>query len=59
MPRAGYAANVEWLSPPARTPCSSMGCPEAVVHDTGDAPTIASLVAWATIRPHGTAADKF
>jgi prolyl-tRNA synthetase len=44
---SGYAANVEAvvMARPAATPID--GLPEAVVHDTGDTPTIATLVAWA------------
>ncbi|MDF2827719.1 MAG: prolyl-tRNA synthetase [Mycobacterium sp.] len=44
---SGYAANVEAVvtRPPASQPFDDL--PEAVVHDTGDTPTIATLVEWA------------
>jgi prolyl-tRNA synthetase len=44
---SGYAANVEAVvtRPPAPQPFDDL--PEAVVHDTGDTPTIATLVDWA------------
>jgi prolyl-tRNA synthetase len=60
---SGYAANVEAVltarpdAPPADVVA---GLPEAVVHDTGDTPTIASLVTWANAAGLGravTAAD--
>jgi prolyl-tRNA synthetase len=57
---SGYAANVEavvTVRPEAR-PID--GLPEAVVHDTGDTPTIATLVDWANSADLGrtvTAAD--
>ena len=47
---SGYAANVEAVvtaRPEARPAEVVAGLPEAVVHDTGDAPTIATLVDWA------------
>ena len=58
---SGYAANVEAVvtSRPETLPIVA-GLPEAVVHDTGDTPTIASLVAWANDAELGrtvTAAD--
>lgn len=57
---SGYAANVEAVitARPAARPVE--GLPEAVVYDTGDTPTIASLVAWANEAGLGrtvTAAD--
>ncbi|MGB9222674.1 proline--tRNA ligase [Mycobacterium sp.] len=57
---SGYAANVEAVvtSRPDALPID--GLPEAVVHDTGDTPTIASLVTWANQADLGrtvTAAD--
>jgi prolyl-tRNA synthetase len=57
---SGYAANVEAVvtARPARLPID--GQPEAVVHDTGDTPTIATLVEWANGAGLGrtvTAAD--
>jgi prolyl-tRNA synthetase len=57
---SGYAANVEAVltARPDARPID--GLPEAVVHDTGDTPTIASLVAWANEAGLGrtvTAAD--
>lgn len=57
---SGYAANVEAVvtaAPPTRP---TDGLPAAVVHDTGDTPTIATLVAWANQADLGrtvTAAD--
>ena len=42
-----YAANVEAVVTPAGTPRSAAGLPAAVVHETGDTPTIATLVEWA------------
>jgi len=44
---SGYAANVEAVvtAVPESRPVD--GLPEAVVHDTGDTPTIATLVQWA------------
>ncbi|MGH3417488.1 MAG: proline--tRNA ligase, partial [Actinocrinis sp.] len=44
---SGYAANVEAVvtARPEALPIDAL--PEAVVHDTGDAPTIATLVTWA------------
>ena len=60
---SGYAANVEAVvtAPPAATPADVVaGLPEAVVHHTGDTPTIASLVDWANGAELGravTAAD--
>ena len=47
---SGYAANVEAVvtAPPAAAPADVVaGLPAAVVHHTGDTPTIASLVDWA------------
>ena len=46
-PQSGYAANVEAVitTPPEAIPFD--GLAEAVVHDTGDTPTIATLVEWA------------
>ena len=57
---SGYAANVEAVvtARPEARPID--GLPEAVVHDTGDTPTIATLVAWANEADLGrtvTAAD--
>ncbi len=49
-PESGYAANVEAVitARPETLPAEIVaGLPEAVVHDTGDTPTIATLVAWA------------
>lgn len=58
--KSGYAANVEAVitTPPAPIPFD--GLPEAVVHETGDTPTIATLVEWANGAGLGrqvTAAD--
>ncbi len=57
---SGYAANVEAVvtARPEARPVD--GLPEAVVHDTGDTPTIATLVEWANGADLGrtvTAAD--
>jgi len=57
---SGYAANVEAVvtARPAARPID--GLPEAVVYDTGDTPTIATLVDWANQADLGldvTAAD--
>ncbi|UXA08744.1 proline--tRNA ligase [Mycobacterium sp. SMC-2] len=57
---SGYAANVEAVvtARPEARPIE--GLPEAVVHDTGDTPTIATLVDWANTADLGrsvTAAD--
>src|ERR1700744_2055675 len=59
-PESGYAANVDAVITPRPDPLPIDGVPEAVVHDTGDTPTIASLVAWANEADLGravTAAD--
>ncbi|OBK25243.1 proline--tRNA ligase [Mycobacterium asiaticum] len=57
---SGYAANVEAVitAQPEAKPVD--GLPEAQIHDTGDTPTIATLVAWANEAGLGrtvTAAD--
>jgi len=57
---SGYAANVEAVvtARPDAQPID--GLPEAVIHDTGDTPTIATLVDWANTADLGravTAAD--
>jgi prolyl-tRNA synthetase len=44
---SGYAANVEAVTTAVPNPISLDGRPEPQVHDTGDTPTIASLVDWA------------
>ena len=44
---SGYAANVEAVITAAPDPSPVDGLPEPVVHETGDTPTIASLVQWA------------
>ncbi|MEV5838104.1 proline--tRNA ligase [Nocardia sp. NPDC052112] len=44
---SGYAANVEAVVTPAAEPLSIEGLPAAVVHDTPNTPTIATLVDWA------------
>ncbi len=60
---SGYAANVEAVvttRPEPRPAEVVAGLPEAQVHDTGDTPTIASLVEWANNAGLGrtvTAAD--
>ncbi len=60
---SGYAANVEAVvtaRPEAKPAEVVAGLPAAVVHDTGDTPTIATLVDWANTADLGrtvTAAD--
>ena len=44
---SGYAANVEAVVTARPEALPLDGLPEAVVHDTGDTPTIAALVDWA------------
>jgi len=44
---SGYAANVEAVTTAVPEPVPLDGLPEPQVHDTGDTPTIASLVDWA------------
>ncbi|WP_174548732.1 proline--tRNA ligase [Williamsia muralis] len=59
-PESGYAANVEAVITPAPPARPIEGLPEATVHDTGNTPTIDTLVAWAqaTFPDRGfTAAD--
>jgi prolyl-tRNA synthetase len=54
---SGYAANVEAVTtaqPEALAPEEVAGLPEPVVHDTGDTPTIATLVDWANGADLGT-----
>lgn len=46
-PQSGYAANVEAVLTRVPEPLPIEGQPEAVVYDTPDAPTIATLVDWA------------
>ena len=46
-PESGYAANVEAVVTPAPPARPIDGLPEAVVHDTENTPTIATLVEWA------------
>jgi len=61
--QSGYAANVEAVTTavPDALPAEELaGLPEATVHDTGDTPTIATLVEWANSAGLGreiTAAD--
>ena len=58
--QSGYAANVEAVVTARPEPLPVDGLPEAVVHDTGDTPTIATLVEWANGADLGrtvTAAD--
>lgn len=55
-----YAANVEAVTTAVPDVISIEGLPEATVHDTGDTPTIATLVEWANSAGLGravTAAD--
>jgi prolyl-tRNA synthetase len=44
---SGYAANVEAVTVAAPQPVAFDGLPDPVVHDTGETPTIATLVDWA------------
>lgn len=46
-PASGYAANVEAVTTAVPPPLPLDGLPDPVVHDTGETPTIASLVDWA------------
>ncbi|MBS9534152.1 proline--tRNA ligase [Mycobacterium sp. M1] len=46
-PESGYAANVEAVVTARPEPTAVDGLPAATVHDTGDTPTIATLVDWA------------
>jgi prolyl-tRNA synthetase len=52
---SGYAANVEAVITARPDALPVDGLPEAVVHDTGDTPTIASLVEWANDADLGRA----
>jgi len=54
-PESGYAANVEAVitARPESVPLD--GLPDAVVYDTGDTPTIATLVEWANSADLGRA----
>jgi prolyl-tRNA synthetase len=57
---SGYAANVEAVVTARPEALPIEGLPEAVVYDTGDTPTIATLVEWANRADLGravTAAD--
>ncbi len=57
---SGYAANVEAVITAAPEALPMDGLPEPVVHDTGDTPTIATLVDWANgagLGRHITAPD--
>ena len=58
--QSGYAANVEAVVTARPESLPADGLPEAVVHETGDTPTIATLVEWANGADLGrsvTAAD--
>ena len=48
--QSGYAANVEAVVTARPEALPIDGLPEAVVHDTGNTPTIATLVEWANGR---------
>ena len=49
---SGYAANVEAVTTAVPEPIGFEALPAPAVHDTGDTPTIASLVEWANgVRP--------
>lgn len=57
---SGYAANVEAVTTAVPAANSIDGLPDATVHETGDTPTIATLVDWANSAGLGrtvTAAD--
>ncbi|MBV8930545.1 MAG: proline--tRNA ligase, partial [Mycobacteriaceae bacterium] len=57
---SGYAANVEAVTTARPDSLPIDGLPDAVVYDTGDTPTIATLVQWANAADLGravTAAD--
>lgn len=56
---SGYAANVEAVVTPAPEPLPYDDAPAAVAHDTGETPTIATLVDWANgaLDREVTAAD--
>ena len=57
---SGYAANVEAVTTAVPDPVSVEGLPAPTVYDTGDTPTIATLVDWANTAGLGrtvTAAD--
>ncbi len=57
---SGYAANVEAVTTPVPTSLPIEGQPAAVDHETGETPTIATLVEWANSVDLGrtvTAAD--
>lgn len=57
---SGYAANVEAVTTASPDPQPVEGLPEPTVYDTGDTPTIATLVEWANGAGLGreiTAAD--
>jgi prolyl-tRNA synthetase len=57
---SGYAANVEAVITARPDPQAFDGLPEAVVHDTGETPTISTLVEWANSADLGrtvTASD--
>ncbi len=53
--QSDYAANVEAVTTAAPAALPLDGLPEPVVHDTGDTPTIATLVDWA----NGAALPQF
>ena len=57
--RSGYAANVEAVVTPAPDPIPFDDAPAALVHDTENTPTIATLVDWANsaLDREVTAAD--
>ena len=57
---SGYAANVEAVTTAVPAAISIEGLPDATVHETGDTPTISTLVDWANSAGLGrtvTAAD--
>ena len=56
--QSGYAANVEAVITTAPKPIPFEGLPDATVHQTGDTPTIATLVDWANGADLPTFADR-
>jgi prolyl-tRNA synthetase len=52
-PQSGYAANAEAVITARPDPLPFDGLPPPVVYDTGDTPTISTLVQWANAAPLG------
>ena len=55
---SGYAANVEAVITARPEPQPFDGLPEPVVHDTGETPTISTLVDWANSADLGRDGDR-